>query len=503
MLFNSYVFLLLFLPIVLAVFFALGPQRNGVPAKLWLLAASLFFYAWWNPPYILLLLASIGLNYAVGGQIIAAVKQDRRTVAQRWLLAGVLVNLAAIGYYKYRDFFLGNVEALSGHTFALEPVFLPLAISFFTFQQIAYLVDAAKGKVHDHNPVDYALFVSFFPQLIAGPIVHHSDLIPQFRESAFRPDQRNMAEGIAFVVIGLIKKVLIADTLGDLSDPVFDSAAGTPPGLLESWIGLSAFTLGIYFDFSGYSDMAVGLARMMGIRLPYNFNSPYKARSIIDFWRRWHITLSDFLRDYVYIALGGNRRGKGRRYANLMLTMLVGGLWHGAGWTFVVWGALHGLYLMINHGWIALRKGSGAFARLHLSPRLAAAITLLAVMLAWVFFRAPTFPGAMAMLSGLVGLNGWSALAEQITRPGVANPAVLTDPDTIYALAVMLVGAVIVLMSPNAQEMVDRIPNREPRLARLSLRWIPNWRWAGAMGVGFLLALSQMSRVQEFIYFQF
>ncbi|SDU15108.1 D-alanyl-lipoteichoic acid acyltransferase DltB, MBOAT superfamily [Pseudomonas mandelii] len=313
-------------------------------------AASVFFYGWWSTTYIPLLLASIVFNYTVG-YIIAKNHERARAKSKAALYVGVISNLLLLCYYKYSNFFLGEVARSTGvHMPTLELV-LPLGISFFTFTQIAFLVDAWKGKAQEYNFWHYLLFVTWFPHLIAGPILHHGQMMPQFKDpEIYRIRSRNISIGVALFAVGLGKKLLLADPISTYADPVFHAAAtGQAIGPMIAWVGAIAYTLQIYFDFSGYSDMAVGLSMLFGIHLPINFNSPYKARNIIEFWRRWHMTLSQFLRDYLYIPLGGNRKGETRRLVNLMLTMLLGGLWHGANWTFVIWGALHGAYLCINH----------------------------------------------------------------------------------------------------------------------------------------------------------
>ena len=347
MLFNSYVFIFLFLPITFAVWRALCARKKLVAAIYWLLTASLFFYGYWNPPYLLLLLASIAVNFVIQKKI----AQSRPSPsAKSYMLAGVAANLALIGYFKYANFFAENVASLFGASWHNLDIFLPLGISFFTFQQIACLVDTYHGKLGVMPFRHYALFVSFFPQLIAGPIVLADKIIPQFSDKKiFCLSWKSICVGLTLFSIGVFKKVIIADTFSPWTALAFE--AEHPLTLLEAWGGALAYTIQLYFDFSGYSDMALGLASFFNIKLPLNFNSPYKAKSIIDFWRRWHMTLSAFLRDYLYIPLGGNRRGKARRYVNLMATMLLGGLWHGAGWTFVIWGGLHGLYLTVNHFW--------------------------------------------------------------------------------------------------------------------------------------------------------
>jgi D-alanyl-lipoteichoic acid acyltransferase DltB (MBOAT superfamily) len=511
MLFNSHVFILAFLPVTLAGFLALGSSGGGRPARLWLLAMSLVFYGWWSFPFLLLLLASIGANHLIG-RTIAAVRVDRPRLAWWLMTGGIVGNLGLLAWYKYAAFVAGNVAALTGLDFAMSAVVLPLAISFYTFQQIAFLADTQGGDAPAYGLVDYALFVAFFPQLIAGPIVHHGELIPQLR-TIQRPDPADMAAGIAFFVFGLLKKLAIADPVGALAAPTF-AGSGTP-GMLEAWLAVSAFTIGLYFDFSGYSDMAVGLARMFGIKLPYNFVSPYQATSIIEFWRRWHVTLSRFLRDYVYIPLGGNRHGTTRRHLNLMATMLLGGLWHGAAWTFVAWGALHGLYLLINHAWqAAVARRAARGARLALPRGAGQVLTLLAVMVAWVFFAAPSFEVATGVLQGMAGLNGvgprppvvGTLVDVALGRVPVGLEGATGFPGliaTVGALAALALGWLLVLVAPNSQSIVDGMPRRIGGAAWPALRFRTSSGVAVIVALSFLFALSLMADAREFVYFQF
>jgi D-alanyl-lipoteichoic acid acyltransferase DltB (MBOAT superfamily) len=490
MLFNSYEFVLVFLPATLVLFFSIA-RYSPPAARRFLLAASFAFYAWWSVEYGLLIVATVVVNYSFGLRI-QYLAQRGASAARGLLIAAVALNLALLGYFKYRNFFVENVNELTGANWPIVSLVLPLAISFHTFQQIAYLVDSWRGKVDQPTLIDYGLFVLFFPQLIAGPIVHHWQLLPQFKEARFyRFDYTCFAAGLTFFVLGLAKKLLIADPLATVSDPIFNAATTSPPSLAEAWMGVAAYTLGLYFDFSGYSDMAIGLARMFGIRLPYNFDSPYQATSIIDFWRRWHITLSNWLRDYLYVPLGGNRRGKARRYANLMVTMLLGGLWHGAAWTFVVWGLLHGFYLIVNHGWQALRSRTSSGPLPH---AVAWPLTLGAVAFAWVFFRSPSFEHAHAMIDGLVGLNGLH---------GEALSAVVGPGKTL----IVVIALVVALLIPNTQTLIDGL--RPPALGESLMRWawMMRWRptlaWAAVAGILFVVALTQMSTRREFVYFQF
>ncbi len=405
MLFTTAAFVCLFLPPCLALFFGLGRSRPQGAATA-LFAASVLFYAAWMPSYVLLLLGSIACNFFLERGIATARSQEHLPLARRWMAAGICANLALLAYYKYANFFVDNFNAMTGQHWHLAPVLLPIGISFFTFTQIAFLADAYQKGVKELRFSHYGLFVTYFPHLIAGPVLHHAQMMPQFRDPAtYRWQGANVSAGLQIFVIGLFKKVVLADGISPYADAAFNPAdAGQTPSLQEAWLGALAYTLQIYYDFSGYSDMAIGLSRLFNVSLPFNFDSPYKAASISDFWRRWHISLSTFLRDYLYIALGGNRHGSLRRYLNLATTMVLGGLWHGASWSFVLWGGLHGAYLMINHGFRAL-CGPALQQRLARSwswRGLAWALTMLSVILAWVFFRAATLDGALRLLQALL-----------------------------------------------------------------------------------------------------
>ncbi|HRF89147.1 MAG TPA: MBOAT family O-acyltransferase, partial [Pseudomonadales bacterium] len=346
---------------------------------------------YWDVHYVPLLLLSITVNYRIGKQISNHVEKQSAQRAKLWLIIGLVFDLGLLAHYKYTNFFLDNWVTLTGSAIDLPNIILPLGISFFTFTQIAYLADCHKGIVKERNPVHYLLFITYFPHLIAGPILHHKQMMPQFAHAkTYRISQENIAIGLTIFAIGMFKKMAIADPLSTFVGPVF--AVSKHPGLLsteEAWLGALAYCLQLYFDFSGYSDMAIGLSRLFGIKMPLNFNSPYKSTSIIDFWRRWHMTLSQFLRDYLYISLGGNRKGKTRRHINLLLTMLLGGLWHGAGWTFIIWGGLHGIYLTINH---VFREFFPPSNNKTLAARTRAItgwiLTTLGVIFAFVVFRA-------------------------------------------------------------------------------------------------------------------
>jgi alginate O-acetyltransferase complex protein AlgI len=417
MLFNSHIFIFLFLPIVLLGFHLIGKLGTHTITISWLVSASLFFYGWWNPVYLLLILGSILVNYSTG---ISLLRRPSKLV----LVAGIAINLGALGYFKYANFFVDTINALISSDLFLNQVVLPLAISFFTFQQITYLVDMYRGEASDYGFLRYCLFVTFFPQLIAGPIVHHKEMLNQFSKEAFHKQATdNLAVGLTIFIIGLFKKVVIADGISVYVISIFEGAEhGIALTFFESWGGALAYTLQLYFDFSGYSDMAIGLARMFGVMLPVSFFSPYKANNIIEFWKLWHITLSRFFRDYIYIPLGGNRKGTVRHFANIGITMLLGGLWHGANWTFVIWGGMHGIFLAINHGWCLTKTkllGKRVKSGNIFGVTIGRVITFISVVAAWVMFRSESLAGAMNMYHAMFAGNG-------ISLPGWAESKFLT-----------------------------------------------------------------------------
>ncbi|MGJ0363509.1 MBOAT family protein [Aliarcobacter cryaerophilus] len=401
MLFNSYEFIFAFLPITFFIYFYLNSKRLTVASKGFLVFASLFFYSWWNIAYLPLILISMLFNYVVGNSLAKASFENKKGLNKSFskksiLIFGIVANLSLLGYFKYADFFIANFNLVSSSNVNLLHLVLPLAISFFTFQQIAYLVDSYRGETKEYDFLNYALFVSFFPQLIAGPIVHHKEMMPQFASKWNMVKRyKNIALGLFIFSIGLFKKVVIADTFAVWATAGFDTADTL--NLIEAWATSLSYTFQLYFDFSGYTDMAIGIALLFNIKLPINFNSPYKATNIQDFWRRWHITLSRFLRDYVYIPLGGNKKGSFRTYNNLLATFVIGGLWHGAGWTFVFWGFLHGLALIIHRVWTNLG--------FKVNTILAWFITFNFVNIAWIFFRAKEWDDAIKVLSSMFSLN--------------------------------------------------------------------------------------------------
>ncbi len=391
MLFNSYEFIFAFLPLTFIVYFYLNNQKYYKLSKLFLIGSSLFFYAWWNVVYLPLILLSILFNYQFSKIFSKIYKYKKITLS-----IGIVLNLALLGYFKYYDFFIDNVNGVFGLDITLLNLALPLALSFFTFQQISYLVDAYNKELEEDDFLNYALFVTFFPQLIAGPIVHHKEMIPQFsNDKNNHINLGNITLGIFIFSIGLFKKVIIADTFAIWATRGFDVAETL--NIFAAWFTSLSYTIQLYFDFSGYTDMAIGIALLFNIKLPINFNSPYKALDIQDFWRRWHITLSRFLRDYIYIPLGGSRKGESFTYANLMLTFILGGIWHGAAWTFVFWGFLHGMALVVHRVWKKLG--------FKLWYWLAWFITFNFINISWVFFRAKEWDDAIKVLSSMFSLD--------------------------------------------------------------------------------------------------
>lgn len=483
MIFNSYRFLFLFLPLALLGYYLMG-RRSQKRAALWLLASSIVFYCSWDIRFLPLLLLSMTGNYWACSRIITASQARKKS----WLIAAVAFNLALLGGFKYLNFLITTVNAIVSQDFHLLTIILPIGISFFTFTQLSILVDAYYGKLQVIDPLQYSLFTTYFPYIVAGPVLHHEDMLPQFADSAnYRVHGNNFAVGLTLFTFGLAKKLLIADNLVPLVDTAF---INDNPQMLQSWLGVFAYSFQLYFDFSGYSDMAIGISRLFGFQIPFNFNSPYKSASVSEFWLRWHISLSRFLRNYLYIPLGGNRNGQFARYRNLLLTMLLGGLWHGANWTFVIWGGLHGFYLCIQHGWRAL-QGESLKPPSHIKTFCSRLLTFLAVLLAWCFFRATNVTSALSMLASMLGASGLS----------------LTARADAFSLWVLAFSAFSAFAMPNTNEMIAHLESRfvdTPAAASiLSLQWRPNLRWAIITGMLLALAILNMDKPQDFIYAQF
>ena len=524
MLFNSYIFIFIFLPLTLLGFYLIGSKGYYRLALAWLVACSLFFYAWWNPYYLGLILCSILFNYSIGKEIDVRGRSQKKIPRTLFLVIGITFNLGLLGYFKYTNFFIDTIDHVFHAHFYISHIVLPLAISFFTFQQITYLMDIYRGEGQEHKFLHYCLFVTFFPHLIAGPLVHHKEMLPQFtrkRTRFFSP--RYFALGITIFVIGLFKKLVIADKIGAYVDPVFH-AAGELDCLtfLGSWCGALAYTYQLYFDFSGYSDMAIGLALLFGIRLPLNFYSPYKALNIIDFWKRWHMSLSRFLFSYLYIPLGGNRKGVFRQCVNIMVVMCLGGLWHGAGWGFVIWGALHGMYLVINHLWRSLRAfwGQNIDKTTKAGVFFSRCLTFVLVVLAWVFFHAENLSIAKTMVGSMLGEKAIVAMYYHINH--------LQSPTDMY-LAMgyhllkqtyfqgaqevfwLVILSLIVWFGPNTYQVMNRYKSaynifrgkqKEESLVQW-LQWRPTILWAIVTFLMAIVAILNLSSAKAFIYFRF
>ena len=499
MLFNSYEFIFFFLPLSFFIYFFLLSRRLVTGAKGFLIFTSLFFYSWWNIAYLPIILTSMLFNYVVGNVLNCKFKKVQ--VHKKSLLAfGVIANIGLLGYFKYTDFFIENVNSVFDASVPLLHLALPLAISFFTFQQIAYLVDSYRGETHEYNFLNYALFVTFFPQLIAGPIVHHKEMMPQFSSRwNLVKNYRNIAMGLFIFAIGLFKKVVIADTFAKWVNYGFDDTETLH--FLEAWITSLSYSFQLYFDFSGYTDMAIGAALLFNIKLPINFNSPYKATSIQDFWRRWHITLSRFLKEYVYILLGGNKKGNFKTYNNLMATFIIGGIWHGAGWTFLFWGFLHGMAIIIQKIWQQLGF------KMH--TILAWFITFNFVNIAWVFFRAKEWEDALKVLEGMFDINVVpfvlymkQMIADNVWQLNsnffsliIHSENVVNIPmkfSTIFIICFIMVAFVIVLTMKNSNEILNKF---KPTVL--------SWIFIVMMFFYSFLASAYWGYDVEFLYFNF
>ena len=519
MLFNSFVFIFGFLPAALIAFYASGRWFGAKAAAVVLSLASLIFYAWWRPSDLPILLFAIVFNYIIGEVIQRARRREAMRAAQAWLVVGLVVDLGLLGYYKYANFVIDNVAAATGADFTLHHIVLPLAISFFTFQKIAYLVDSARGIVRGTGPVEFGLFAAFFPQLLAGPIVHYSEIIPQLRSPQFaRVQSRDLVLGLVIFTLGLAKKTIVADTLSSYANPLFLHAATQPWDATRAWTAAATYTLQLYMDFSGYSDMAIGLGRMFGVKLPLNFHSPLRAASIIDYWRRWHMTLQRFLLAYVYqpIALPLNRWSAERGLTGwsafaagvavpTLITFVLIGVWHGAGWTFVVFGLMHAVYVLINEIWRERRKQANRRRRKAKLPALTLGrgeisgyhlLTLICVAFANVVFRATGLTDAGAIAGAMAGFSG-------LSTTGYAPPIALS--------LLLATTVVIVALLPNTQQIMAAYRpavnfaewvnvNHPP----LRWRWRPDAAGIGFAGVMLFAAVMFIQRGQAvFLYFNF
>lgn len=491
MLYNSFTFLLFFAVVLLMYYVVAMPLRGRLPSWL-LLAASLFFYGYYSVPFLGLLVCSIAISYAVCQKI--AQFRDEPKVKKRWLWIGVVLNVVSLGYFKYYIFIATNL-ALMGVPVPVYKIALPLGISFYTFQQIAYIVDTYKSDVCEETFMEYLLFITYFPRLISGPIVRREEVMPYLRAPE-RDAALYIKVGLTLFVLGMTKKLCIADSFAVWADVVFNAAdAGKSLTTFEAWAGALAYTIQIYFDFSGYSDMAIGVSTMFGVPLPVNFASPYKSLNIVDFWRRWHITLSKWLRDYIYIPLGGNRCAPWRRYANAFVTMVIGGIWHGANWTFILWGAMHGFLQMVYQLWAAYPGNKDRIPR-----NWAIILTFLCIVMTWIPFRAGTWAGAMQVFASCFNFTGGTG-------------ALLSDP--FSAVFWIAVGCLVVRFAPNTNEILARTviftpskgyPATSPE-APQGVWGFMHWRdsrlWAAVIGLLFGVCVMRFFSNATYIYFQF
>jgi alginate O-acetyltransferase complex protein AlgI len=472
--FNSHIYLFLFLPVSVIVYFLLNRFRYEIPGKLFLIAANLSFYAWGDIGHLPVLIMSVAFNFAIAKFLSPSENPDKMRRRKILLVLGIAFNLGLLGFYKYTNFFISNLNVIFDVQFRTLQMTFPLAISFFTFVQIAYLVDRYRGEAEKESLVNYVLFATFFPQIISGPIVRHKEMKPQYSGKEQRGiNWENIYAGLIILSMGLFKKVFVADTLAAWVSAGFEQAGSL--GLVEAWLVSISFTLQIYYDFSGYTDMAIGSALFLNIRLPQNFNSPYKAINIQDFWRRWHMTLSSWLRDYLYIPLGGNRFGKFNTYRNIMITFILCGLWHGAGWTFIFWGFMHGAALAAHRVWTKLN--------IKMPNLLAWLLTFLFLNASWVFFRAPDFQTATMIFSDMINVGSlYSSEAFNIAHliPGGKISHVLT-------WIIVLMGFSCITKNSN-----QWIENVKPRLA-----------WAMMAILLLLLGIPDIQQPSEFIYFNF
>jgi alginate O-acetyltransferase complex protein AlgI len=519
MLFNSYEFIFLFLPIALIGFWLLSAAKQYSLVTFWLILLSLFFYFVWSPKFLLLLIASITVNWSIG-ELLARQREKLPSQEQMAIgiklttILGIGLNLALLGYFKYINFFIDNLNGLGANLGPIEGLILPLGISFYTFEQISYLVGVASGKERSFSFPRLILFVTFFPHLIAGPILSADELIPQFRRLNYRFDLRNLTVGLTILAIGLFKKSTLADSFATYATPVFTAANhGESVSFFLAWQTAIAYTLQLYFDFSGYSDMAIGVAKMFNIKLPINFYSPYQAIGVGDFWRRWHISLGRFLRDYIYIPLGGSRQGEARCYANLFVTMLLGGFWHGASWTFIVWGALHGTYLCIDRAWNQFLKHRGLRFDAWYHSLAARLLTFLAVVVSWVIFRAETLGAAGSILTGMVGRSGFILPERFAGKFGVlSNFGVKFQNISNYSVqGIMFLMFVLgcALFLPNLYQFMLREPVALDVYGHLKgqkpawYAWRPTIGYACCIAIVFVVGLISCNQKSEFLYFQF
>ncbi len=489
MLFNSYTFILFFLPLVASVYFLLNKYFPAKWARLFLLLASLSFMSFWNVYFVLILIISALFNFGCGLSLSAAARRSAKSKKLIFIIA-IAANILYLGFFKYCNFFLENINIFFAGRIEMIHILLPIGISFYTFMQIAWLTDIYRSGGFGYDFLSYCFYVTFFPYVISGPIAYHSEVIPQLQsEKARRFNLANLCRGMFIFSIGLCKKTVIADTLALIANGGFTAAGALT--FTEAWLTSLSYTMQLYFDFSGYTDMAIGIALIFNIKIPANFNSPYKSLDIREFWRRWHITLSRFLRNYIYIPLGGNRSSELRTLTNLMLTFLIGGLWHGAAWTFVFWGFLHGAALCVHRLW--MKTG------IRLNKVIAWFLTFNFINIAWVFFRASSWNDALKILKGMAGLNGilvspnladipfWQKMTAIGIRFGEWRINLPNTESFIYFLCIFLIP--ILLLTKNSNELLEN--------------FVPSWKNAFAIAFLMTCGLLLLNQATVFLYFNF
>lgn len=542
MLFSSYEFIFVFLPITLALFLLFGRVSRHW-ALTWLIIASILFYTWWRPLNILIMAPSLLINFGIARLLVRLGDDNERVWTRQFLLIlGIVFNVCFLGYFKYINFIQSAMNDFGGTDFVFKQIILPLGISFITFQKIAFLIDVHGRRVQSFTFRDFCLFISFFPQLIAGPIVHFREMMPQFHANPCRLHHEGLSVGLTLFFFGLFKKVVLADGIALQVTPIYELAAGGGSvSLFPAWVAAAGFTLQIYFDFSGYSDMAAGLGRCFGVRLPLNFDSPLKASSIIDFWSRWHVTLTRFLTAYIYNPLvlwltrrrvrkglpgfRGRNSGIGAFIQILagptLLTMFVSGLWHGAGYLFILWGLLHGVYLTINHAWrlVGPKLWSNKESYQRFMGPIGFLLTFVSVVFAMVLFRSPNVDTATEVLRGMLGLNGIGlpqVVLDRIGLFGILQPISVTSnmaSATGFAVASAWVFTLllIALALPNSIEIMARyepvlgIKSRSTRRFSLAppMQWSPTISWGVAVSALIVSAVMRMGGKSEFLYWQF
>lgn len=511
MLFNTHQFIFIFLPIAILGVYIIQRLKLSRYSHIWILFCSIWFYATWNFYFLFLIFSSIVLNYYIGSLITKFKKK-------KYLVWGIIFQLSILGYFKYKNFFLENLNYFSTNSFKIESLILPLGISFFTFKHILYLIERYQNNNKNlYNIVEYSTYITFFPHLIAGPLSKPKEILPQIKNINFNLTNLNL--GITIFFIGLFKKVFLADTFGSFVDTPFAAVEnGYEISFFESWLSMISFSLQIYFDFSGYTDMALGLAKIFGITFPINFNSPYKSKSIIEFWKRWHITLSRFLKECLYIPMGGNRKGKLLSFLFILITMLIGGLWHGASWNFIIWGLFHGILIIANHTLNLVFKGKNIYFLIKLRNFFKMMFTFILVSFGWVIFKLNSIDSIKIFFDGIFGRNGFFLnpnFSRFFNNNNMLSYINIEFKNIIYygtsQLYFLIIGLIIVFILPNTHEIMKNfkivLPFKNPiknqnNISKITFRLSTGWAlFIAFIGVCAITGIS--NDVKEFIYYQF